>query len=51
LKAYELRIAELEQELAVKDEENQVLIRREIQNLRERMARERAGSEPPFDLN
>lgn len=52
LRAYEQRIAELEDELAVKDEENRALIRAKIQTLRERMAREKAGRGPQvFDLN
>ena len=49
LRAYEQRIAELEEELALKDEENRALIRAKIQNLREQMAREKAGR--AFDLN
>lgn len=52
LRAYERRIAELEEELAVKDEENRALIRAKIQTLRERMAREKAGrAGRMFDLN
>lgn len=50
LRAYERRIAELEEELAVKDEENRALIRAKIQNLREQMAREKAGRSS-YDLN
>jgi hypothetical protein len=52
LRAYEQRIIELEEELAVKDEENRALIRSKIQNLRQRMAAEKAGRGPQmFDLN
>jgi hypothetical protein len=43
LRVYEQRIAELEEELASKDDENRSLIRAHIQTIRERMALEKRG--------
>jgi hypothetical protein len=49
LKAYQVRIAELERELAIKGEENRELLRARLQAVRKQLTMEKGASEPRWN--